>query len=57
MLSGASQVASVIKNSPLNAGGTGDMGSITGSEKSPGERNGNSLHGQRITWTEEPGGL
>ena len=31
------------KNLPANAGDTGDMGSILGSGKSPGVRNGNSL--------------
>ena len=34
---------SVVKNSPTNAGDTGDTGSIPGLERSPGERNGNSL--------------
>ena len=31
------------KNPPANAGDTGDAGSISGSERSPGERNGNPL--------------
>ena len=31
------------KNSPANAGDTKDPGSIPGSERSPGEGNGNSL--------------
>ena len=33
----------VVKNSPANAGDTGDTSSIPGSERSPGERNGNPL--------------
>jgi len=33
---GASQVVLVIKNPPANAGHTGDMDSIPGSESSPG---------------------
>ena len=36
----ASQVALVVKNPPANAG---DMGLIPGSERSPGEENGNPL--------------
>ena len=31
------------KNSPANAGGTGDMGLIPGSGSSPGGRNGHTL--------------
>ena len=43
------------KESACNAG---DVGSIPGSGRSPGEGNGNSLHySWRIPWTEEPGGL
>ena len=45
-----SQVALVVKNLPANAGDIRDMGSISGSERSPGEGNGNPLqysHGQR----------
>ena len=34
---------SVVKNLPANAGDTGDMGSIPGSGRSPGEGNGNPL--------------
>ena len=55
-----SQVALVIKNPPANAG---DVGSIPGLERSPGEGNGNPLqypcleNSWRISWTEEPGGL
>ena len=37
------QVMLVVKNPPANAGGAGDMGSIPGSGRSPGEGNGNSL--------------
>ena len=33
----------VVKNLPANAGDAGDMGLISGSEKSPGEGNGNPL--------------
>ena len=40
---GASQVALVVKNPPVNAGGAGDMGSISGSERSPGGGHGNPL--------------
>ena len=37
----------------------GDLGSIPGSVRSPGEGNGNPLQYSclRIPWTEEPGGL
>ena len=34
---------SVVKNSPANAGDTGDMGLIPGSERPPGRGNGNPL--------------
>ena len=34
---------SVVKNPPANAGDTGDVGSIPGSERSFGEGNGNPL--------------
>ena len=44
---------SVVKNQPDN---TGDMDSIPGSGRSPGEGNGNPLHWE-IPLTEEPGGL
>ena len=33
----------MVKNSPTNAGDTGDTGSIPGLERYPGEGNGNSL--------------
>ena len=47
---------SVIKNLPATAG---DMDSIPGSGRSPGEGNGNhsSILAWEIPWTEEPGGL
>ena len=34
---------SVVKNLPANAGDTGNVGSVPGSERSPGEGNGNPL--------------
>ena len=42
-MSGASQVVLVIKNSPASAGDTRNVGSIPGSGRYPGERNGNPL--------------
>ena len=47
---------SVVKNLPAIAG---DVSSIPGFGKSPGEGHGNSLSilGQKIPWTEEAGGL
>ena len=36
-----SQVAQLVKNPPANAGATGDIGSIPGLGRSPGEGNGN----------------
>ena len=39
----ASQVALVIKNPPASAGAIRDVGLISGSGRSPGEGNGNSL--------------
>ena len=46
----------MVKNPPAN---TGDVGSIPGLERSPGERNGNhsSILAWEIPWTEEPEGL
>ena len=46
----------MVKNRPANAG---DIGSIPGSGRSPGEENGNhsSILTWRIPWTEEPGEL
>ena len=47
-----------VKNPPANAG---DLGSIPGSGRSPGEGNGNPfqlfLPGKTHAWTEEPGRL
>ena len=40
---GASQVAIVVKNPPANAGDMKDAGSVPGSGRSPGGRNGNLL--------------
>ena len=40
---GASQVALVVKNLPVNAGDIRDVESIPGSGRSPGEGNGNPL--------------
>ena len=39
----ASRVALVVKNPPASARDAGDKGSIPGSERVPGERNGNPL--------------
>ena len=46
----------MVKNPPANAG---DVGSILGSGRSPGEGNGNPLEYSCLEnpWTEEPGGL
>ena len=55
----ASQVALVVKNLPVNAGDIRGMGSIPGSEESPG--GGNATHfsilAWRTPWTEDPGRL
>ena len=47
------------KNLPVNAGDTGDGGSVPGSGRSPGVGNGNLLQYSclEIPWTEEPGRL
>ena len=47
----------MVKNLP--AGDEGDMGSIPGSARSPGEENGNTPQYAylEIPWTGEPGGL
>ena len=42
-LMGVSLVASVVKNPPVNAGDVGDVSSILGSRRSPGEGNDNPL--------------
>ena len=46
----------MVKNPPANAG---DVGSILGSGRFPGEGNSNhsSIFAWYIPWTEEPGGL
>ena len=48
---------SVVKNLPANAGDPGDVGSIPGWGRSPGEGHGNPLQHSclRTPWTEEPG--
>ena len=57
-LQGVSGVTSGKQPAPANARDRRDVGLIG---RSPGEGNGNPLqyscHGQRIPWTEEPGGL
>ena len=54
-----SKVALVVKNPPVNEGDIGDMGSIPGLERSPGEDMAihSSILAWRIPWTEEPGRL
>ena len=54
----ASQVVLVVKNPPANAGDIRDVGSVTGSERSPGEGHGSPLQysAWRISWTEDPDG-
>ena len=55
MLAGAALVAQVVKKMATNAG---DVSSIPGSGRSPGEGNGNPLQYSclEIPWREEPGG-
>ena len=55
-LAAAAAGNSVNKESACSAG---DLGSVPGSGRSPGEGNGNPLHcsAWRAPWTEEPGGL
>ena len=52
-------MALVVKNFPENAGGIRDKGSNSGSERALGAESDNQLNilAQKITWTEEPGGL
>ena len=52
-------VALLVKNTPANVGDISDVGSIPGSERSPGEGHGNPLQflAWKIPWTEEPGRL
>ena len=49
----------VVKNSPVNAGGVGDTGLIPELGRSPGGGNApySSIFAWEISWTEEPGGL
>ena len=58
-LTGASQVALVVKNLPARAGDLRDAGSVPGWGRFPGE--GMATHSSvlawRIPWTEEPGRL
>ena len=56
---GASQVVSVVKHPPANAGDVRDVGSIPVSGRTPGGGPGNTLRNfyLDIPWTEEPGGL
>ena len=50
---------SVVKSLPANAGHTGDVGSVLGLRRSPGERNAphSSILAWKLPWTEELGGL
>ena len=56
MLTGASQVALVVKNPPANAGDLRDVVSIPGSVRSSGGGHGKLLQYSCLE-TEEPGGL
>ena len=49
----------VVKNPRAKAGAAGDPGSIPGSGRPPGDKNGNhpSILPGETPWTEEPGGL
>ena len=49
----------MVKNLPANAGDARHMGSIPGTGRSPGGRNGNPsiMLAWEIPWTENPGGL
>ena len=50
----ASLMVQMVQESACNAG---ELGSIPGSGRSPGERNDSSILAWRIPWTEEPGRL
>ena len=52
-----SQVALVVENPPASAGDTRCMGSISGSEGSPGEGYSNPLQYSCLAWAEGPGKL
>ena len=56
---GASQVALVVKNPPVNAGDVRDVGLIPGLGRSLDQEMAthSSILAWRIPWTEEPGGL
>ena len=56
---GASQVALVVKNPPVNAGDVRDVGLIPGLGRSLDQEMAthSSILAGRIPWTEEPGGL
>ena len=49
----------MVKNLPANSGESGDVGSIPGSGRSPGEGNGNPLQYSSLenSWAEETGRL
>ena len=55
----ASQVILVVENLPANAGDVRDVGSIPGSQRSPGGGHGthSKILAWRISWTEKPGEL
>ena len=59
MLYGGFPVGTVVQSPPANAGCARDTGSISGSGRSPGVGNGNSLQNSclKIPWTEDSGGL
>ena len=52
-------MALVVKNLPANAGASGDLSSVPGSESSLEEEIAahSSILAWKIPWTEEPGGL
>ena len=49
----------MVKSLPVNAGATGDSGSVSGLGRAPGEGNSNPLQYscRKTPWTEKPGGL
>ena len=57
IISWSSQVALVVKNPPANAGDIGDVGSIPGSERSPGGGNGKPLQHSCLGNSMDRGGL
>ena len=52
---GASQVALVVKNLPASAGDPGDLGSVSGSGRSPGGGNDNPLQYSRLEYPMDRG--